>query len=131
MYKKIASLWLVCLFLSGSVILPLGDFSLLGDLPCMYQHYTKIVKEEPSLVDFIGDYLLGGKYFLGHNKNDIPQKPNTAVQFQHQANALSIILCHFKIHDLIVIVIQTRCPIRKILIKTSDYNYELFRPPLT
>ena len=83
---------LACVFVLSSIVLPLGDFDMMKDLPNMYHNYTKITSpEEAGLIDFIGDYLLHGKDILGHNEHDkIPAKGNE-VQFQHQASQLNVV----------------------------------------
>ena len=50
-------------------MLPLGDFSLMKDIPGMYLEYQKVANHEDAF-DFIGDYLLHGKELLGHNKHN-------------------------------------------------------------
>jgi hypothetical protein len=46
MIKRITCGFLASLFLTDSVLLPLGDFSLLRDIPKMYQNYTRITSQE-------------------------------------------------------------------------------------
>jgi hypothetical protein len=115
----------------GSVILPLGDFSLLRDIPEMYNNYTKITSaEEMGVIDFIGDYLLHGKEIFGNNERDkIPANGN-AVQFQHQASPLNVVFQHHVVNFLhspesiitYTTFYESRC--------TCGYSDELFRPPL-
>jgi len=122
---------LACWFLATSIILPLGDFSLMKDLPRMYHNYTRITSpSEAGLIDFIGDYLLNGKDILGHNAHDkIPVKGNE-VQFQHQASPLNVVFV--KSVSLVIMAgkLSFDHPIFNKQIKTSGYLNELFRPPL-
>ena len=91
MLQKIILGFIACLLLSGSAILPLGDFSLMRDIPDMYGNYSKITtQDELGIIDFIGDYLLHGKDLFGHNAHDKQPTGNSGVQFQHQANPLNI-----------------------------------------
>ncbi len=122
---------MACFFLGGSTLLPLSDFSLMQDIPDMYRNYTKITTaDELGVIDFIGDYLLHGKDLFGHNEHDKPQSGADNVQFQHQANPLSIVL--FTVHICVI----TRPEVQKAhrvchkSITTSDYHQELLRPPL-
>jgi hypothetical protein len=93
MAKRIITYILCLYFLAGSVILPLGDFCLLQDLPAMYQSYEKLVSaDEEGVLDFVGDYLLGGRDIFGHNKHDAPENGKSAVQFQHASDCCSIVL---------------------------------------
>ena len=118
------------LLLSGSLVLPLGDFSLLQDIPGMYGNYCKVTTpEELGVADFIGDYLLQGKDIFGHNKHD--KQAGKEVQFQHQADPLTIVL--FLRNGMLL------SPLREPKNKYSVVNYQvccsnhakaLFRPPI-
>lgn len=132
MVKKIISYILASLFLTSSVLLPLGDFSLVRDLPGMYHNYTKITTdEELGIVDFIGDYLLHGKEIFGNNEHDKPQNSADSVQFQHQPNSLIIAFLHRPVILLFLQEPVSAYPIVKQIFSTSDYRDELFRPPLS
>lgn len=131
MIKKWFSFFLAFLFLAGSTILPLGDFSLIKDIPDMYQNYTHIASpEELSVADFIGDYLLHGKEIFGNNKDDKAQNDNSNVQFKRGVSSLNIVLL-----DPYVCLLRPS----KICISytdfghlsfTSDFHDELLKPPL-
>jgi hypothetical protein len=102
MFKRIICGCLACLFLTGSIMLPMGDFSLTRDIPKMYENYTKITsQQEMGVIDFIGDYLLYGKQIFGHNEHDkVPAKGNE-IQFQHQASPLNVVFLQTAINLLI------------------------------
>ncbi len=131
MVKKISTSLLTLYFLTGSMLLPLGDFSLMKDLPQMYKAYQKLAPhEEQDVFDFVGDYLLNGKAILGHNKHDAPESSQSGVQYQHSAGFCSILVVHFQLNAVAVneheiIHKQTNLPVN-----TSDFHPELFRPPL-
>ncbi|MEB0264047.1 hypothetical protein [Mucilaginibacter sp. 10I4] len=131
MLKQIISGFLACLFLTCSVMLPMGDFSLTRDIPKMYENYTKITsQEEMGVIDFIGDYLLYGKQIFGHNEHDkVPAKGNE-VQFQHQASPLNVVFLQTVITLLIAPVTTLTHPIYSPIFYTGDYRNALFRPPL-
>jgi hypothetical protein len=132
MVKRIVTLGIACLLLMGSVIFPLGDFSLARDLPEMYGNYLKVTTpDELSVVDFIGDYLLHGKDIFGHNRQDKPQTGTNAVQFQHQPVPLCIVLLPLRIPQQLTSLYLTEHPIISIHLHTSDFKNKLFRPPLT
>jgi hypothetical protein len=131
MIKKTITLWMACLFLGSSVLLPLGDFSLMRDLPEMYRNYTRITSaEEMGPVDFIGDYLLHGKDIFGHNEHDKTPAKGCDVQFQHQASSLNIVLLYQPISLLFTPESLVPHPLFSQPFHTSDYSNELFRPPL-
>lgn len=119
-------------FLAGSLILPLGDFSLLNDLPKMYHSYQKIVApEECGIFDFVGDYLMNGKVILGHNKNDSPETANSNIQFQHAASFSTILNIHTQLTTVFVADASITHPDISIPVNISEFHKELFRPPLS
>jgi hypothetical protein len=131
MLKKTLSLLMACLFLGSSTLLPLGDFSLMRDLPDMYHNYTKITTaEELGLIDFIGDYLLHGKEIFGNNEHDKPATGNNTVQFQHHASSLNVVFAHVPVVLLSFPKLLTFHPLFGQPFRAAGYRDELFRPPL-
>ncbi|MBS1521469.1 MAG: hypothetical protein JST50_10760 [Bacteroidetes bacterium] len=131
MAKKALAYFISFYFLLGSIVLPLGDFSLIKDLPQMYHAYEKLATpDDRSITDFIGDYLLGGKDIFGHNKNDIPETGKSAVQFQHAAGFCSIVSIHSQTITVIISDAVANHPDVSIPVNTSEFHNELFRPPL-
>lgn len=132
MAKRTLAYFISFYFLLGSIVLPLGDFSLIRDLPQMYRAYEKLADpNECGIADFVGDYLLGGKVIFGHNKNDTPENGQSNVQFQHAAGFCSIV----SIHSQTITTIVTDALINHTDIitpvNTSEFHNELLRPPLS
>jgi hypothetical protein len=131
MYRKIICYFLASLFLISSVMLPLGDFSLLRDIPDMYRNYTKITTaEELGVIDFIGDYLLHGKEIFGNNEHDKPANGSNTVQFQHQASQLNVVFLQLPISLFIAPESILTHPLFYQQFHTSNFRNKLFRPPL-
>jgi hypothetical protein len=131
MYRKIICYFLASLFLISSVLLPLGDFSLLRDIPDMYRNYTKITTaEELGAIDFIGDYLLHGKEIFGNNEHDKSANGSNTVQFQHQANPLNVVFLQLPTTLIIESESILTHPLFYQQFCTSDFRNELLRPPL-
>lgn len=131
MYKKIITFFMACLFLTGGILLPLGDFSLMQDIPDMYRNYAHITSEEEfGVIDFIGDYLMHGKEIFGHNKNDKPHGENDGVQFQHQANPLAVVFLQQATHSISFFKYNRTYQIPVDLFRPSDFREQLLRPPL-
>lgn len=129
MIKYLTTLFLGCYFLAGSMILPLGDFSLMPDLPSMYQSYCKVTTETPDIIDFIGDYIWSGKDLLGHNKHDAPAAGS--LNFQHQASPS---LYFSPIVFIICSKPKVCCAkpiVRSFLFQLTDYKSETLRPPIS
>lgn len=122
---------LACFFLAASTLLPLSDFSLMKELPRMYRSYCNLkAGGEPDVIDFTGDYLLGGKDLLGHNKHDAPVKDDGSLQFQHQASAFLIVLLQAKTAYVLLPETVATPAIIYPPVFTSEYQNTLFRPPL-
>ena len=132
MVKRMITLWMACFFLAGSIFLPLGDFSLLRDIPAMYGNYSKIASpDELGVLDFIGDYMLQGKDLFGHNVHDKAQTPSNNVQFQHQANPLSIVFQTIPFNVLFVPELKNNYKPYNSITIPAEYPKTLYRPPLT
>lgn len=132
MAKKALAYFISFYFLLGSIVLPLGDFSLIRDLPQMYHAYEKLADpNERGIVDFMGDYLLGGKAIFGHNKNDIPENGKSTIQFQHAAGFCSIVSIHSPTITAIVTDAVITHPNVSTPVNTSEFHNELLRPPLS
>jgi len=130
-FRSIILCYLICVFLIGSAILPLGDFSLANDLPKMYQSYTKLANpEEAGIVDFVGDYLFAGKVLLGHNKNDKSENSSTSVQFQHAPIGFNLV--YRCVETMCVFIKDCKSSHKQIKnpLETTGFHPELFRPPL-
>jgi hypothetical protein len=131
MIRKATAYILCCYFLAGSLVLPLGDFSLIKDLPQMYQAYQKLASpDECGIFDFVGDYLLGGKVLLGHNKSDIPETAKSNVQYQHAASFCSILVIPIQTIILTVVYVAPIHANISTSVNTSEFHKEFFRPPL-
>jgi hypothetical protein len=131
MVKKMVALGLACIILTGSVVFPLGDFSLNRDLPEMYRNYAKITTpEELGVIDFIGDYLLHGKDIFGHNQHDRSQNGTNNVQFQHQPAPSYVVLTPFNLPKLLIPLHISARPAVCITTTSSGFKNNLFRPPL-
>jgi len=116
--------------LACSIVLPLGDFSLLNELPGMYHAYEKVVvSPDKGICDFVGDYLLGGKSLLGHNKHDRPDK-NNAIQFQHASAIVFIVHMHGLIYGKLHGFETAAYNAIHLPGKPTDYHPSLLRPPL-
>jgi len=131
MIKRLITLGMAFYFLVGGMVLPLGDFSLMRDIPGMYHNYKKIVTDDDAgVVDFIGDYLLHGKEIIDHNSHDKPQTATNSVQFQHPVNPLMAVLFHMCFNAINAsqsLQKQTTCFKAA---ATTGFKNSLFRPPL-
>lgn len=97
----------------------------------MYKDYCKLRVGDPDVLDFIGDYLMGGKDLLGHNHEDRPAKSGTPIQYQHQASiSLFYAVQLFEVNDKPEPA-AVEYPNRPQTFHLSEYHGELLRPPLS
>lgn len=96
----------------------------------MYHAYEKIATpEDKGIIDFVGDYLLGGKSLLGHNKHDRPDKSN-AIQFQHISAIAFIVHLHCLDYGQLHGYETTAHNAAHLPGEPTDYHPSLLRPPL-
>jgi hypothetical protein len=132
MIRSITASMICCYFLLGSIILPLGDFSLMKELPKMYQAYEKLAApDERCIADFVGDYLMGGRTMLGHNKNDAPETSKSNIQYQHTATFSIVFNVRFQLSSVMIADVFLTHSLTVIPFNTTEFHEELFRPPLT
>jgi len=97
----------------------------------MYRSYCQIKAGEPDVIDFVGDYLLGGRNLFGHNQNDAPVKNDGSLQFRHQASVSLFFVSHYYLPLSFTELIAQKHTVYFINFHTSDYRQESFRPPIT
>lgn len=130
MPKRVIAFLMMGQVLFASLALPLGDFSLLKQLPGMYRAYEKVAApDERGILDFVGDYLLNGKGLLGHNKAD-QQSKTGELQFQRAvANVMLVQTASIVITPLPVPAKPAYSAVY-VPVALSEYYPSLFRPPL-
>ncbi|MBS1527580.1 MAG: hypothetical protein JST19_18170 [Bacteroidetes bacterium] len=129
--KKLTALFLAFLFLGGSLILPLGDFSLMRDLPAMYRSYARIASpDERGVIDFVGDYLLHGRDLLGHNRHDKSESSANGIQFQHTSNHSNIVVASFQVFKPVYSTVERIAPSYRKHSMPAGYLPGVFRPPV-
>ncbi|MEI7596895.1 MAG: hypothetical protein WCK02_14185 [Bacteroidota bacterium] len=127
---KTASAFLVIFYSIGVLVFPLGDFSVLKDLPQIYKHCKFHEDKDMSPVDFITDHLINIDYiFDKHSKGD-EQKPNTPTRpFHAQAQILLIInKCEIVFKKAILCRIQILVYFEQIY--STNFKPEIFGPPI-
>jgi len=96
----------------------------------MYRAYEKVASpDDKGIFDFVGDYLLGGKALLGHNKHDRPDKSN-CIQFHHAATFALIVYTHCLVTNELRNGEAAAHNAVHLPGKPTDYHSSLLRPPL-
>lgn len=71
-------------YLLGNLLLPMGDFSAIVDLPAMYNHCKATEDKDLGPLDFITDHLINIDGLFDDHAHGDPQKPHTPFPFHHQ-----------------------------------------------
>jgi hypothetical protein len=111
----------------GTFILPLGDFSILPDLPAMYRHCKQTEQHDMNIFDFFKDHLFNVDCLFDSHGNGDEQKPHIPFHFNHQIQQI-IISVFQKSHPLIFEFHNITLPkflnfYHRILV------FDIFRPP--
>ena len=80
--QKLLGVILFSYFLSGTLLLPQGDFATLPDLPRMYAHCRDTEDHDLTIPDFIEEHLFVMDDLMG----ELPEpedKPHQPVEFHH------------------------------------------------
>ena len=64
--------------------LPQGDFSVIADLPKMYQHCKATEDKDMTPFDFIKDHLINIDGLFDKHEDGDDQKPHSPIQFHNQ-----------------------------------------------
>ena len=126
---KFFALILLSYHLFGTMCLPMGDFSMIAELPKMYQHCKATEDADLDIFDFVTDHLIDVDCLFDAHEND-EQKPHQASTFNHFTQQLNfttpIIQFIFSSEKLtenkLQIFISNFIP--------TDFLATIFRPPI-
>ena len=128
--KKIVYLFLLVFYSFGTFCLPLGDFSVIADLPQMYHHCKTTEDKDMSPIEFVTDHLLNiDGLFDGHQHGDA-QKPHRPLQHNHPTQTVFSYIATYNITFTEIIEKQTKPTPYKTDFILSDYITKIFRPPV-
>ena len=128
--KRLLSIIFSAYFIVGFLLLQQSDFSMLQDLPAMYQQCKTSEDKDLTPLDFITDHLLNMDCLFDQHDNGDIQKPHVPPQFNHQS--------YQNVFVLKDILIQTKVPVKLSLHNhrysdssvPQDYIGSIFRPPI-
>ena len=82
--KKAGLIFIAIYYLLGNLILPMGDFSTIAEIPAMYQHCKVTEDKDLTAFDFITDHLVNIDGLFDDHAHGDPQKPHTPFPFHYQ-----------------------------------------------
>ena len=128
--RKTLNISLLSFYLFGSLCLPLGDFSILADLPQMYRHCKATEDKDMTPIDFITDHLINFDEMFDKHDNGDQQKPHQPIQNHHQTQTVFSLITTYNISSKEIILTETKPIIYKTSFVTSEYITTIFRPPI-
>jgi hypothetical protein len=131
--KKIGVILLLFYYTLGCLILPDGDFSVLPDLPKMYQHCQATEHQDMTVFDFITDHLLDIDGLFDAHDNDDEQKAHQPFPLHHSTHIQFYLptFLHFPFKERVLILFkQCILPNFDKHAPTSEYWGSIFRPPI-
>lgn len=128
--KKPIFIFLFAFYTLGTVCLPLGDFSLLGELPEMYSHCKATEDKDMTPIDFITDHLLNIDGIFDKHVNGDEQKPHKSQLRLHRTQTIISIInpFDFSINNSYSLKERTSIHSKKFIL--SVYITKIFRPPI-
>jgi hypothetical protein len=120
---------LLLYFVSGTLLLPQGDFAALPDLPRMYAHCKETEDHDLTIPDFIEEHLLMMDDLMGEQPEP-EDKPHQPVQFHHLYAPVTL-----AIRQVLTPIEQPVIIEREVMrvyddVYLSDYPTSVFRPPI-
>ena len=132
--KIILTNFLITFYSLGTIFFPMSDFSIIGNLPKMYDHCKATEDKDMTPLDFLTDHLINVDSLFDKHDNGDTQKPHKSndYPFHH-----SITTFYQEIK-----VIEFKTPRLSISTKVLNFNYKnslylhnpifsIFRPPIT
>ncbi len=118
----------------GNLILPMGDFSMLKELPEMYHHCKTYEDKDMTLLDFITDHLINIDGMFDHHDHGDEQKPHNPTDFNHSSFVLfftSLDNLPILLEDFFNITIKLKSAFHVDLnILLSPHLQGILRPPI-
>ena len=128
--RKALNIFLLAFYSFGTFCLPLGDFSILADLPQMYHHCKTTEDKDMTPIDFITDHLVNIDGMFDEHQNGDEQKPHQPIQNNHHTQTVFSFITTYNISSTVIIPNQTKPTIYKTSFTTSEYITKIFRPPI-
>ncbi|SRX52406.1 hypothetical protein AEQU1_00270 [Aequorivita sp. CIP111184] len=130
---KVLKILFLSFYTLGTFCLPMGNFSILPDLPEMYSHCKTHEDKDMTPFDFVTDHLLNFDGIFDKHDNGDEQKPHTPLQTQNHSQ---ITLFQFISPLTFKAAIFKNIEPKEIIYTSEDFlvsNYtsKVFHPPIT
>ncbi len=129
--KKSITILVLSFFCLGKLILPMGDFAILIDLPEMYAQCKTNEDVDMTVIDFFTDHIINIDGIFDKHNNGDKQKPHQPIK-HHNITQKTIIFKNYnaiKVSPYFVLKSEPAIPIMNYA--GTDYTKNIFRPPIS
>ncbi len=88
---RLTSIFVFCYYFLGTFCLPQGDFSVMADLPSMYQHCKATEDKDMTPFDFVTDHLLNIDGLFDKHDDGDQQRPHAPFQVHHTTMQMFVV----------------------------------------
>ncbi len=134
--KKAVNIILLAFYAFGTFLLPMGDFSLLKELPQMYQHCKATEDKDLSIFEFLTEHVSGIGQMMEATEHETDQeedgdKPHSPDQFHFKQQTAFYYYQEVKKSPPIkpTSLVKTKTELKD-QVYISDYISKIFRPPI-
>lgn len=130
------SIFLLTYYVFGNLLLPNSDFSILPDLPAMYQHCKETEDIDMTPFDFITDHLLNIDCLFDAHDNDDEQKSHQPFPLHEQTFQIQYCLIIavpsiiYGEKNNVIPVFKNILPTFKERVPKSNYLENILKPPI-
>ena len=132
--KIILTKFLITFYSLGTIFFPMSNFSIIGNLPKMYDHCKATEDKDMTPLDFLTDHLINVDSLFDKHDNGDTQKPHKSSDYTIH-HSITIFYQEIK-------VIEFKTPRLSISTNVLKFNYKnllyfhnpifsIFRPPIT
>lgn len=118
----------------GTIFLPMSDFSVIGNLPKMYQHCRATEDKDMTPIDFITDHLINIDGILDKHQNGDEQKPHKSLEYNIDHSTFVFIQefkpFEFKNNKEFVSLDQIKISNYENILYSFNAVFSIFRPPI-
>lgn len=119
-------------YASGVFLLPIGDFSIISDLPQIFHRCKTTEDKDLTVFDFITDHLINFDQIFDKHNNGDEQKPHAPIQnhsYNQTITCQNILPLRVEISPIHFLKLKTNISYIDNFVK-SDYTSKILRPPI-
>ena len=129
--KRLLHIFFFLYYLVGSMVLPMGNFSAVADIPEMYQHCKTNEDTNLTAVKFLTEHLVNTDGLFNKFDHRHAQKPHKPFHSHMQHNSYQV-----AVKNLLTAIVEI-CPFEENITHRSIYSenyrfeqiYSIFHPP--